>query len=190
MFFQSCELLDWPYGSDILGPDPENLFVEEDPGTGLYGYLNQYGVWAIEPIYRYAGDFDDDMGLAVVSVYGNYYGAIDVMARTVIQFRFTTSYGVTQAIRSIEKGRYRGIDLWPEEDAGTGLYGYLDYYGEWFIEPQFLNANDMYDEGVAVVQFANELWGAINRYAEIVVQPNFSSSYDAKRALDALLDSM
>lgn len=186
----SCDFSDWPYGDSIFAPSPEELYVQEDPGTGLYGYLNEYGLWVIEPKYRYAGEFDEDMGWAVVSVYGNYYGAIDTRERTVIQFRFTTSYDVQSAIRSIEKGRYRGIDLWPEEDGGTGLYGYLDYYGEWFIEPQYLAAGEMYDEGVAVVQFLDEMWGAIDRYNKVVVAPNFTTSFDAKQALRTLLDRL
>ena len=27
-----------------IAPNPRNLTAQEDPGTGLYGYLNEYGV--------------------------------------------------------------------------------------------------------------------------------------------------
>ena len=169
-------------GLATIAPNPRNLQAQEDRGTGLYGYLNEYGVWVISPVYRYAKDFNHDMGIAVVQLQNGYWGGIDVYAATVINFSFRSSYDVESAIRSIQKGRYRGIDLWECQDEATGLYGYLDYYGTWFIQPQYRYVCSM-SEGYAVVQFQNELWGAINRSNQIVVQPNFTSRYDAESAL-------
>lgn len=194
MSVASCDFVFYPYddeywgGSSGIGLNPESLTVEEDPRTGLYGYLNQYGQWVIDPIYRYARNFDTEVGLAVVSVYGNFYGAIDVYARTVIEFRFRGSSDVLSAIRSIKNGRYRGIDLWAEED-GEGLYGYLDYYGEWYIEPQYLDAGTMNEEGLAVVQFLDGMWGVIDRNNNIVILPNFTSRSGAAEALRYLMSS-
>ena len=168
-------------------PSPDNLTVTEDPGTGLYGYLNNFGTWAIPPTFRYAGDFDDELGLAVVSVASGRFGAIDVMANTVIEFNFDSSYEVREAISAIKKGRYLGIELWSMEDRATELYGYLDHYGNWFIAPQYLYTTDFNDEGYAVVQFGEKQWGAIDRSNKVVIQPNFTGRYDAQSALNRLL---
>ena len=205
MTVSSCGLLNMlglgnpavsPYGStsnpvaatiSAIAPNPRNLTAQEDPGTGLYGYLNEYGVWVIAPTFRYTTSFDTDLGLAVVQISNGRWGAIDVYAQPVIQYTFNSRYDVESAMRSIEKGRYVGIDLWEQEDPATGLWGYLDYYGNWYIQPQYRYATGMYEEGCAVVQFANELWGAIDRMNKIVVHPNFKSRYDAESALRTLL---
>ena len=171
-----------------VAPNPSKLTAQEDPGTGLYGYLNEYGVWVIAPTFEYAVDFNSDLGLAVVKPVNGRWGAINVYAQTVIQFSFRSRYDVESAMRSIQKGRYLGIDLWEEQDPGTELWGYLDYYGNWYIQPQYWYATGMNDQGLAVVQFPTELWGAIDRKNNIIIQPNFKSRYDAESALRALMN--
>lgn len=171
-----------------VAPNPNNLQAVEDRGTGLYGYLNEYGVWAIAPTFAYAVDFDEDLGIAIVQPYsGGRWGAIDVYGNTVILFNFTSRYDVASAMRSMINGRYKGIDLWEEKDSGSGLWGYLDYYGNWYIQPQYKYACGMSDDGFAIVQFMDDMWGAIDRTNRIVVQPNFNSRYDAESALRTLL---
>lgn len=171
-----------------VAPNPNNLQAVEDRGTGLYGYLNEYGAWAIAPTFAYAVDFDEDLGIAIVQPYrGGRWGAIDVYGNTVILFNFTNRYDVASAMRSMINGRYKGIDLWEEEDSGSGLWGYLDYYGNWYIQPQYKYACGMSDDGFAIVQFMDDMWGAIDRTNRIVVQPNFNSRYDAESALRTLL---
>ncbi|WP_410087053.1 WG repeat-containing protein, partial [Barnesiella intestinihominis] len=96
-------------------------------------------------------------------------------------------YDVDNAITSMEKGRLRGIDLWETRDSKSGLYGYLDYYGNWFIKPQYYNARGFNDEGFAVVEVGRNRWGAIDRNNRIVIQPNFKASYEAENALRRLL---
>ena len=200
MMLSSCGLLglilSTPPGQSVhgavaglagLAPNPRNLQATEDPGTGLCGYLNEMGVWALPPIYSYAGDFDTDLGLAVVTLQGGRCGAIDVFGNTVIEFNFYSTYDVRSAMSSIKKGRYTGIELWPIQDRATGLYGYLDHYGNWHIQPQYLYTTDFTNEGFAVVQFGEEKWGAIDRSNRVIIQPNFTSRYNAKNALDAFV---
>lgn len=171
-----------------VAPNPRNLTAQEDPGTGLYGFLNEYGVWVIAPAFRYTTDFNTDIGLAVVQISNGRWGAVDVYANTVIQFSFDSRYDVDEAIRSILKGRYAGIDLWEMEDPATELWGYLDYYGNWYIAPQYRYATAMSSDGYAMVQFNDTgLWGAIDRRNNIIVQPNFKSRYDAESALNTLI---
>ncbi len=168
-------------------PLMQTLIATEDPGTGLYGYLNERGMWAIKPQFRYAKDFKTDLGVAVVQLHNYRWGAINALGQTVINFNFDSQYEVDEAIRSIEKGRYCGIDLWEMEDPTTGKWGYLNYYGNWHIAPQFEYAKSMNSDGFAVVQFADRRWGAIDRTGKIVIQPNFTSQYDAGSALNAFI---
>lgn len=163
-----------------------DLWAEKDSVTDLYGYLNYRGEWQIAPQYEYATSFNMDAGIAVVEISRGYFGGINPQGEIVIQPRFNSSYDVDGAINSILKGRYVGIDLWAEKDPVTGLYGYLNYYGEWQIAPQFTYAYSMNSDGYAVVEFSERRWGAINRQGQVVVQPNFTSSYDAESALNRL----
>ena len=169
-----------------IAPSPRHtnqLQVAEDPGTGLYGYLNNFGAWVIRPTFRSARAFDSEVGFAVVQLTNGQWGAINRMGQTAIQFNFRSWLNVDSAIRSISKGRYRGIDLWETYDHATDLWGYLDYTGAWFIAPQYKSARAMSDRGVALVQFQDGRWGAINRNGQIVVQPNFNSWLDVDSAL-------
>ena len=38
-----------------------------------------------------------------------------------------------------------------------------------------------------MVQFGEEQWGVIDRSNKVIIQPNFTSRYNAKNALDALV---
>ena len=77
-----------------------NLKAVEDPRTGLYGYLNNFGVWVIAPTYRYAKSFDREIGLAVVRISNGSWGAIDALGQTAILFNFDSSLDVESAIRN------------------------------------------------------------------------------------------
>ena len=160
-----------------------HLRVMEDRGTGLYGYLGNYGRWVIPPKFRYAKSFNHEAGLAVVRLSNGYWGAINARGQTVIQFNFTSSHDVESAIRSILKGRYRGIDLWNVYDSSRELWGYLDYFGNWYLAPQFRDARDMSDRGFAIVRFRHGGWGAIDRRGQIVIEPNFNYSSDVDSEL-------
>ena len=156
----------------------------ENPATGLYGYVNDLGLWVIQPKFDAAQHFSD-CGLARVRI-GNRYGAIDPLGQLVIAAVFSNGYTVDSAIRSIDKGRLPGIDLWMERDPATELYGYLDYYGRWAIAPHYFSAREFGSNGIAVVAVEKNRWGAIDRRGAIVVQPSFNNSYEAEAAVRRL----
>ena len=146
IFFAGCTSGLFPTYSTVGSVNPvtasmgENLTVTEDPATGLYGYLNNFGMWAITPQFTYAQNFYE--GLAVVKI-GNRYGAIDVASKVVIKPVFESS-----ARNSIVKGRLPGIELWVTEDAATELYGYLNHFGEWAIAPIYPDAKSFDGDGL------------------------------------------
>lgn len=173
--------------TNLFAPMAGKLTATEDRGTGLYGYLNEFGMWAIQPQFRNAYSFNSDIGIAVVQLQNYRWGAINALGQIVINFNFRNSSDVYSAVNSIQKGRYCGIDLWVVEDPVTELYGYLDYYGNWYIAPQFPDAYGMSSDGFAVVRVASGQWGAIDRNGNFIIQPNFNSSSDAYSALNSLL---
>lgn len=161
----------------------KSLTPTEDRATGLYGYLNDFGIWAIPPQFKYAGSFSD--GMARVRK-GNYYGVINPLGQWIVQPVFASSLDCDGAIRSIRKGRMVGIEMWIAEDPATELYGYLNHLGKWQIEPQYESGYNFDDDGFAVVKVVGGGWGVINRSNKWVIQPNFESSMDARSSLSRL----
>ena len=160
------------------------LTPAEDRATGLYGYVNDFGVWAIPPRYQSASPFND-AGVACVRS-ANRYGAINPMNQVVVEFNFRDWTTAQAAARSLSKGRLPGVDLWLGQDAGTGLNGYLDCQGRWFIAPQYTGGYEFNNDGFAVVEVSQGRWGVIDRRNEMVIQPNFSTSDEAASALRRL----
>ncbi|HIY68423.1 MAG TPA: WG repeat-containing protein [Candidatus Alistipes intestinigallinarum] len=155
----------------------------EDPATGLYGYINDLGMWTIPPRFESVQSFGSH-GMARVRL-GGRYGAIDPSGQFVIPAVFSSSSDASAAMQSIVKGRMTGLELWAQEDSATGLYGYLDHYGRWAIAPQFRRAS-AFNRNLAVVQVSDGRWGAIDLRGAMVVQPRFNSSSDARVAVQRL----
>lgn len=174
-----------PYAGSYSSKVAQRLTPVENPATGLYGYVNDLGLWVIQPRFQSAQRFTSN-GLARVRL-GARYGAINMSGKTVVNFSFSNSYDVDAAIMSIGKGRMRGIELWKESDPRSGLYGYLDHFGNWFIKPQYRNARSFNREGYAIVEVKRGQWGAIDRNNRIVIRPTFTSSYDVEGALRRLM---
>lgn len=161
----------------------KSLTPTEDRATGLYGYLNDFGIWTIPPQFKYAGSFTD--GMARVRQ-GSYYGVINPLGQWIVQPVFASSLDCDGAIRSIRKGRMVGIEMWIAEDPATERYGYLNHLGKWQIEPQYESGYNFDDDGFAVVKVVGGGWGVINRSNKWVIQPNFESSMDARSSLSRL----
>ena len=159
------------------------LTPTEDPATGLYGYLSDIGLWALAPQYRSAQNFHN--GMARVQVMSG-YGAINPLGQWVIQPVFRWSSDCDNAMRSIIKGRMAGIELWYAEDPQTELYGFLNHFGAWHIEPQYEDVSSFDSDGFAAAKPVGGRWGIINRQNQWVIQPNFSSRYDAESPLRRL----
>lgn len=60
----------------------------------------------------------------------------------------------------------------------NGQYGYLNTKGEWAIEPQFAEAEDFADNGLARAMSVPIIWGYINTQGEWVIEPQFYEAED------------
>ena len=138
----------------------------------IYGYINSRGMFAIEPAYSSAYDFNSG-GLAIVRV-GEKFGAINKNGEYVIKpiydsisnFKENRAIWVFNNYMGVinEKGnvitnkRYNFISDYSEGRAVVGFsnnngsfrYGYIDLEGYDIIAPIYLEANS-FNEGVALV---------------------------------------
>ena len=65
---------------------------------------------------------------------------------------------------------YTGSGLCKVKDTESGLFGFIDYHGNWAIQPQFSSANsvsDFYGEGDDAVAVVNNT-KIINRKGEVI----------------------
>lgn len=161
----------------------------------IYGYINSRGMFAIEPAYSSAYDFNSG-GLAIVRV-GEKFGAINKNGEYVIKpiydsisnFKENRAIWVFHNYMGVinEKGnvitnkRYNFISDYSEGRAVVGFsnnngsfrYGYIDLEGYDIIAPIYLEANS-FNEGVALVKFNEREYRLINPYGQIVNTYNYS----------------
>lgn len=116
-----------------------------DPITGLIGFVDQSGVFVIDPKWCEAASFSDD-GLALVAVpygqdYGSKYGFINAQGEEIIpcSFDFATSFYPTGlAIIANEEISEVTEDLDGETYVDTcNKYGVIDITGKIIVEPQY-----------------------------------------------------
>ena len=94
------------YGSQAAS----RLTPVESPATGLYGYVNDLGMWVIQPKFRSAQRFRNN-GLARVQI-GVRYGAINMAGKVVIiQCSSTATKWITLLLR------------WRRVDCAESIYG-------------------------------------------------------------------
>ncbi len=158
-----------------------------------YGYLNEKGELAIEPIYDAASDFRD--GLAAVCVQGQ-WGYVDVEGnlRIGMQYASATDFGDGLAAVWKEGNGYLLIDRNGRIKArlslipggafscgrmlvanGEDKLGYIDTKGKTVIEPIYDGADSFYEDLVAVQ--SDGAWGYIDREGNWVVEPAFDDAW-------------
>ena len=76
------------------------LWPEQDPATGLCGYLDHYGRWAVAPKFRSCSSFNQRK-LAIVQLENGMWGAIDLNGTMVIQPRFNNASDARSAVQRL-----------------------------------------------------------------------------------------
>ena len=132
-------------GEYVINPQFDTLYpfatnglalVEQD---GKYGYIKRSGVYAIQPVFEEAESFGEN-GLALVKKDGK-YGYINEACDFVVEAKFD---------RALPFSTDTGIAaVCP--DINIGQWGYIDYFGEYVILPQFASAGT-FQSGLAAVE--------------------------------------
>ena len=160
--FQKWGMID-KNGNYVINPQFDTMLpfanndlalVEQD---GAYGYVNRKGAYAMRPIYEEAYSFGEN-GLALVKLDGK-YGYINSNCEFVIPptydkaLPFDSDSGLAAVC----------------EDAGTGLWGYVDYNGDYEIEPTLLAAGS-FSKNIAAVR-DEEGFFYIKKNGEALLRP-------------------
>lgn len=134
--------------------------VNRSQGDELYGFVDRSGKIAISYQYQHANDFYE--GLAAVR-YGDYYGFIDPFGKVVIPF----------TLEGVPTGRFSEGLAAVNAMTPEGLkVGYIDYYGNWVIEPIYDGGAD-FSRGLADVLVGDKR-GFIDRQGNWIIEPEYS----------------
>jgi hypothetical protein len=162
--------------------------IQNSDGTAVtrYGYINEQGEIAIQPIYHQAFNFKD--GLARVNQ-GKAAGYINTAGKLVIPFRYSLTTDFSEGLAAVMLnvgGKYGYIDpsgksvVPPKFDYAqpfsndaavvyvNGKYGYIDKAGNYILKPQFSMAQP-FSEGLALVE-RNGVTFVINKKGQKIIQ--------------------
>jgi len=190
---------------DAAADFSEGLLWVRDGETGLFGYLDRNGAYAIAPQFDDARSFSN--GLACVMIIDNHYdekwGLINRQGEIIIDIKYDEIYDVKSypiPVRAGANWHYLDdqgqvvITLATEraEPFSQGLArvgskakeGFIDGTGAWVIEPKFRQAWDFH-QGLAAVCLEGA-WGFINTTGEFVIKPkhgDIGQAYDEREGV-------
>ena len=148
--------IDFDFDARLVKKSKKNPKLYPLKKNGLYGYVNEFGEWVIEPTFEYASSFSSN-GLAAIKQY-ELYGYINKKGEIVIEPQFDyAGFFAENGLAPIKK---------------DGKWGFINEKGEIVIEPQFDDAWFFAEDGLAPIK-KDEKWGYINERGDIVIEPQF-----------------
>lgn len=146
---------------DYIGLYPA---YKETDGLNKYGYIDRAGTFVLEPDYDDAENFSDN--LAVVMKKGKYQ---------VITPDGSVIFENDNTINSFRNGMAAFVKVIDN----AYLYGYIDTTGNVVIEPQFQNAGNFNEEGLAYVMTPDETYEIIDKSGAVkeTFHPEMNNGY-------------
>ena len=112
-----------------------------NPQTGLWGFVDYLGRWAIQPQFTDQVAFGDDNNYEYTQVkQEGRWGNINRDGEIISTFIFFTKEDAAYALRQYEHGRT--LEGWrlPVSNPSDGKWGWVDWSGEWRIQPIYEDA--------------------------------------------------
>ena len=136
---------------EIVGPISEGLLAVGDPRSGLTGYLDPRGNWALEPQWELAFPFKNGRARFCE---GDRCGFLDRAGRVVIEPRFSR---LQQQVRDFDEDGYARFYTGRRRDDPNRRVGVMDANGEVVLEPTFLALTE-FSGGVAAAVLEGPCW--------------------------------
>lgn len=152
-----------------------------DPIAHCWGFVDYKGEWVIHPKYEAVSHYINDTGMYATAKKDGYWGAIDNNGGNISRHVFTLSSEAAQAGDQWDRDVELGHWLFPVMNPTTHRWGYVDYEGEWVIQPVFEDAKgfiNTWNNRVAPVK-TDDRWGCIDHTGQLVVKNLYNSSSEA-----------
>lgn len=150
---------------------PVALKAATDPASGLTGYQDATGAWAIGPRFRSASDFDH--GLAIVESTGGDSALIDTQGKVLLE--------------SVETAIWVSLPTMTEAKVSEGLLalraqpsgkvGFVDASGKWVIRPRFADAFEFHEGLAAFRMRENGPVGFVDTRGRIAIAAKFGTRF-------------
>lgn len=156
-------------------------FPVPHPNTNLWGWVNYKGEYVIEPIYQAATHFANDTGEFATAKRNNFWASIDYEGYLLSRHVFTLSSEAWTAGNEWDTHQELGHWMYPVRDTASGHWGYVNFRGEWVIQPLFEDAKlfiKTWNNRMAPAKMDGK-WGCIDHTGQFVVTNQYSTSADA-----------
>ncbi|MBR1793055.1 MAG: WG repeat-containing protein [Bacteroidales bacterium] len=152
--------------------------------NGLYGVVNYLGRWMIQGTYENMAHFGSDNHHAYTQAkFGGRWGNVDRNGNVITQFVFNTQEDAAKALYQLEHGRPVNQWRYPASHPTTGSWGWVDYFGNWVIQPMYENATHFAnDTGLFATVKVGRYWASIDNTGYLLSQPVFTLSDEAWQA--------
>ena len=178
--------------ADGYGFAANGLAAVEDEETGLWGFVDETGSWAVEPAFLRARKFAPNGLAAAQDAETGRWGFVDETGSWAIEPRYADAWsfydnGTTQVqdessldiVWLDEEGKVvegaTAVRPWARKDDGTGLYGIAAAGGDWLCEPAFSYLQtDRHSDYLLARPQGSGLCGVVNASGAWVVGPAYA----------------
>jgi len=151
------------------------------PKTGLWGFVDYLGRWAVQPIYSDQVAFGDDHLYEYTQVkQDGRWGNIDRKGELVSTPIFFTQQDAAYALQQYEHGRE--LEEWrlPVTNPADGKWGWVDWSGNWRIKPLYEDASHFAnDTGLFATAKLDGYWMVISDTGDDLSRNVFTLSSEA-----------
>lgn len=155
-----------------------------DRSSQLFGYKNEDGSWKIAPQYQRATEFTTGVRSFAVVKKDNHWGCIDRDGSMVVRGIFQTKEEARNAGKEWQRAEEPGKWVYPAQNGTDGLWGFVNYYGQWKFQPIYEAAGTYI--GTDPMSFAtvrsNGRWGCIDAKGILIINTIFHTQ---EQAVDA-----
>lgn len=162
-------------------PVDEWLLPQCHPSTHKWGWVDQRGEWAIAPRYEEVSHFANDTGRFATAKIDGLWASIDRGGNLLSKPVFILSSEAWQAGHEWDTDQELGHWLYPICDSTSKHWGYVDYKGQWVIQPIFEDAklfDYTWNNRVAPAKLSGR-WGCIDHTGRFVVTNQYNTSSEA-----------
>lgn len=155
-----------------------------DIETEKWGWVDYTGEWVIEPIYDGASHFINDTGEYATAKLEGFWCSIAANGEWLSRNVFTLSREAARAGYEWDNGQELGHWLYPIRDKETNYWGWVDYKGQWVINPTFEDGKEFiysWNNRTAPAKMDNK-WGCIDHTGQFVIKNIYNSSSEASIA--------
>ena len=157
-----------------------------NPKTGLWGFVDYLGRWAVQPLYEDRAPFGNDNNYPYTQVkQEGRWGNIDRNGNIVTTPIFFEQKDAAYALMQFEHGRTLEGWRFPVTNPANNKWGWVDWSGEWRIQPIYEDASHFAnDTGLFATAKLDGFWMVIGDTGDYLSRNVFTLSSEAWLAGD------